>query len=89
MHACGSKHARSNCPACLQSADATIGTFKALEARVDKHRSELGAVAATATLADAKAATLAAEVARLQRRMHGGTSLGGTGGKVAATFRVY
>ncbi|KAL4440068.1 hypothetical protein ABPG75_003069 [Micractinium tetrahymenae] len=72
-----------------QSADATIGTFKALEARVDKHRSELGAVAATATLADAKAASLAAEVARLQRRVHGGSPLGGSGSKAAATYRVY
>lgn len=74
-----------------QSADATIGTLKALEARQDKMRSELHAVAGTATLAGAKADSLASEVARLQRRVHGsggaGSPLSPGGGK--AGWRLY
>lgn len=71
-----------------KSAGATIGTIKALEARQDRARSELHSVAATATLAEAKGAT---EVARLQRRIHGGGLLlgGGGGGGRAGPYRMY
>ncbi len=78
-------------PCLPQSSDATIGALKALEARQDKMRSELHAVAGTATLAGAKADSLAAEVARLQRRVHGsggaGSPLSPRGGKAA--WRLY
>lgn len=54
-------------------------------------RSELHAVAGTATLAGAKADSLASEVARLQRRVHGsggaGSPLSPGGGK--AGWRLY
>lgn len=77
-------------PLAPQSSNATIGTLKALEARQDKLRSEVHAVAGTATLAGARADALAAEVARLQRRVHGsgGSPLPpGSGGKQA--WRLY
>ena len=74
-----------NCPLHMQSTDATVGTIRALEARQDKLRSDLHSVAATATLADAKAASLAAEVARLQRRMHSPAP----GSPARPAFRVY
>ena len=77
-------------PPVSQSADATIGTIKALEARQDRQRSQLDGVAATATLADTKCATLQAEVARLQRRVHGGGSpLGGSDSPRRSPFRLY
>lgn len=71
-----------------QSSDATIGTIKGLEARQDKQRTELHSVATTATLAEAKTATLAAEVARLQRRVHGPSSSPLRAG-CKAEFRLY
>lgn len=64
-----------------------MGAVKALEARQDKLRSDVAATACTATLAEAKASGLAAEVARLQRRVHGAGSPLGSPGK--ATFRLY
>ena len=51
-------------------------------------RSELHAVAGTAMLADAKAAALAAEVARVQRRLHASPLASPTKSGVAG-FRLY
>lgn len=70
---CNHAAAVLSCLPSLQGADATIGTIKALEARQDRLRSEVQSTAATAHLADAKVASLAAEVARLQRRVHAPT----------------
>ncbi|PRW33219.1 hypothetical protein C2E21_7740 [Chlorella sorokiniana] len=72
-----------------KSSDATIGTLKALEARQDKMRSELHAVAGTATLAGAKADSLMAEVARLQRRVHGSGGGGSPLSPGKAAWRLY
>ena len=54
-------------------------------------RSELHAVIGTATLAGAKADSLTAEVARLQRRMHGSGSSGSplSPGSGKAAWRLY
>lgn len=62
-------------PTRLQSSDATVSTLKALESRQDLLRSEVHSAAATTHLADAKVASLAAEVVHLQRRVHGGSPL--------------
>lgn len=75
-------------PSC-QSSEATLGTIKALEARLDRQRADVATAGTTAALADARASALSAEVARLQRRFHTGFGSPLASPSRGGQFRLY